>query len=535
LLNGLKRLEARHQKFYTEAVPATPSLVKALLKPETYPHSPKKVELVQTQMSFLFLTGDYVYKVKKPVNLGFLDYTTLEKRRFFCHQEIELNRRLCPDIYLEVVPIVSSQGQIRLGGKGKVIEYAVKMKQLPGERMMDRLLRLNLLTEEMVVRVAEKLAAFHDKARTSLEISIYGKLDAITINTEENFNQTKKYIDISIPSTKYHRIKAYTDNFVTTNKPLFSKRVKDGRIRDCHGDLHAAHVCISNGIYIYDCIEFNDRFRYGDVASEVAFLAMDLDRYQRADLSQVFVNAYVRLSRDKELLQLLNFYKCYRAYVRGKVESFKLDDPYISEKEAALAAAQGYFDLAYRYTRKKPLLLITAGLVGTGKTTVAEALSRSLGLIIISSDITRKKLAGISPTEHRFEQFRGGIYSEDFTRKTYDEMFAQARELLSQGQSVILDASFKKRPDRLRAKSLAEETKADFAVVECLLNEEAVRSRLKQRLKEGSVSDGRWKIFEQQRQDFDKITEFPSKNHIILDTSQPMSNIVKIVTERIFG
>jgi aminoglycoside phosphotransferase family enzyme len=328
-----------------------PALVQALLKPEIYPHNPKKVELVQTQMSFLFLTGDYVYKVKKPVDLGFLNYTTLEKRRFFCHQEIELNRRLCPDIYLEVVPIVSSQGQIRLGSEGETIEYAVKMKQLPRERMMDSLLRLNLLTEEMVVRVAEKLAGFHDKARTSPEISIYGKLDAITINTEENFNQTKKYIDISIPSTQYHRIKTYTDNFVTTNKPLFSKRVKDGRIRDCHGDLHAAHVCLSNGIYIYDCIEFNDRFRYGDVASEVAFLAMDLDRSQRADLSQAFVNAYVRLSQDKELLQLLNFYKCYRAYVRGKVESFKFDDPYVSEEEktSVLAAARRYFELAESY------------------------------------------------------------------------------------------------------------------------------------------------------------------------------------------
>jgi hypothetical protein len=217
------------------------------------------------------------------------------------------------------------------------------------------------------------------------------------------------------------------------------------------------------------------------------------------------------------------------------VESFKLDDPYISEKEAALAAAQGYFDLAYRYTKEKPLLLIMAGLVGTGKTTVAEALSRSLGLIIISSDVTRKKLAGISPTEHRFEQFRGGIYSGDFTRKTYDEMLAQARELLSQGQSVILDASFKKRPDRLQAKSLTEETKADFAVVECLLDEETAKSRLEQRLKEGSVSDGRWEIFEQQKQDFDKITEFPSENHIILDTSQPMSNIIRIVSERLFS
>ena len=306
---------------------------------------------MQTQMSFIFLTGDYVYKVKKPVDLGYLDYTTLDKRRFFCQQEIELNRRLCPEIYLEVVPIASSRGQIRLGGEGEIIEYAVKMKQLPEERMMDKLLPQDLVTEEMVGRVAEKLAAFHNKARTSPDISAYGKLDAIMINTEENFTQTEKYMSISISDTKYNRIKAYTDNFVATNKSLFNKRIMDGRIRDCHGDLHAAHVCISNGIYIYDCIEFNDRFRYGEVASEIAFLAMDLDRYQRADLSRAFVNAYVRLSRDKELLRLLNFYKCYRAYVRGKVTSFMLDDLHVSEEEktSALAAARRYFELAESY------------------------------------------------------------------------------------------------------------------------------------------------------------------------------------------
>ena len=328
-----------------------PALVQALRKPAIYPHNPQNVELVQTQMSFLFLTGDYVYKVKKPVDLGYLDYTTLEKRRFFCQQEIELNRRLCPEIYLEVVPIVSSRGQIHLGGEGEIIEYAVKMKQLPGERMMDKLLPLDLVTGEMLARVAEKLAEFHSKAATSPEISAYGKLDAIMVNTTENFTQTEKYMDISIPSQKYHRIKAYTDNFAKSNESLFNKRVEDGRIRDCHGDLHAAHVCLSDGIYIYDCIEFNDRFRYGDVASEVAFLAMDLDRFERADLSHAFVNAYVRISQDNELLQILNFYKCYRAYVRGKVASFMLDDPHISEEEkaSALAAARRYFKLAESY------------------------------------------------------------------------------------------------------------------------------------------------------------------------------------------
>jgi aminoglycoside phosphotransferase family enzyme len=328
-----------------------PALVEVLLKPETYAHHPAKVELVQTQMSFIFLAGDYVYKVKKPVDLGYLDYTTLDKRLFFCRQEVELNRRLCPEVYLEVVPVVRHNDQIRLGGEGEAIEYAVEMKKLPGDRMMDKLLAQDLVTEEMVGRVADKLAAFHAKAVTSTEISSYGSLDAIRINTDENFSQTERYIDISIPAATYHKIKSYTDNFLKSEKSLFDKRVKDGRVRDCHGDLHAAHVCISNGICIYDCIEFNDRFRYGDVASEVAFLAMDLDRFQRADLSRVFVDSYVRLSQDEELLKLLNFYKCYRAYVRGKVASFMLDDQYLPEKEKkdARTTARMYFELAGSY------------------------------------------------------------------------------------------------------------------------------------------------------------------------------------------
>ena len=513
-----------------------PVLVEALLKPEAYPHIPSQIELVQTQMSFVFLTGNFVYKVKKPVNLGYLDYSSLEKRLFFCQQELELNRRLCPDIYLKVVPVVRTGEQTRIGGEGEIIEYAVKMRQLPGDQMMDKLLPLNLVTEEMVVNIAAKLTVFHDEAQTNPEISTYGNIDTIKTNTEENFSQTEKYIDISIPSPKYHHIKKFTDNFVRTNTSLFHKRVKNGRIKDCHGDLHAAHICFSNGIHIYDCIEFNDRFRYCDVASEIAFLAMDLDRYQRADLSQTFVNAYIQLSRDEELSQLLNFYKCYRAYVRGKVESFKFDDAYISasEKEMALAAAQCYFNLAYRYTKEKPLLLIAAGLVGTGKTTLAQAVSQNLGFTVLSSDVIRKQLAGILPTEDQLEQYGDGIYSEDFSRKTYDYMFARASELLSKGQSVILDASFKERKDRIRAKNLADKAKIDFIAIECIASEETIKARLEQRLKEGSISDGRWEIFESQKQDFDKISELPAQNHMVLDTSQPMSNIIRIISERIF-
>jgi aminoglycoside phosphotransferase family enzyme len=332
-------------------VSALPPVAEALLKPETYSQRPRRIELVQTQMSFIFLTGEYVYKIKKPVNLGYLDYTTLEKRHFFCLRELKLNRRLCPDAYLAVVPVVGEAGRFCIGGQGKATEYAVKMRQLPRERMMDVLLVQGEVTREMVARVARKLVDFHQKTETSREIGAFGKLDVIRRNCDENFSQTMKYIGATISAEEHQYVRRYTDDFIDSNATLFGRRVAEGRIRDCHGDLHAAHICFADDICVYDCIEFNDRFRYSDVASEMAFLAMDLDRYQHAALSRHLVNTYVELSQDSELMNLLRFYECYRAYVRGKVESFKLDDPYIppEEKSRAVAVARDYFRLARSY------------------------------------------------------------------------------------------------------------------------------------------------------------------------------------------
>ena len=332
-------------------MPQLPEMVQALLDPKAYPEAPQGIELVQTQMSFVFLTDNYVYKVKKPVNLGYLDYTTLKRRRFFCQREIELNRRLCPDVYLDIVSITRDKSKICAGGQGKVIEYAVKMRRLPQKAMMDVLLTNNKVSPKMVERVAQKLAEFHQKAEASANIRHFGNLYTIIQNSDENFTQTEKYIDVTVSSKKYQHVKGYNARFIWKNASLFRRRIAEGKIRDCHGDLHAAHICFTDGICIYDCIEFNDRFRYCDVASEVAFLAMDLDHFGRAGLSRSFVKAYMGQSRDGELEQLLNFYKCYRAYVRGKVESFKLDDPHISDEEKAvvLAVAKSYFELAESY------------------------------------------------------------------------------------------------------------------------------------------------------------------------------------------
>ena len=333
-------------------MPKLPKMVQALLNPKAYPENPPQdIELIQTQMSFVFLTDKHVYKIKKPVNLGFLDYTTLEKRRLCCHKEVKLNQRLCPDTYLGVVPITRNRDSFSIEGQGQVVEYAVKMRHLPQKAMMDSLLANNQVSPQMVADVARKLAEFHQRAATNARINTFGTIDAIKRNTDENFNQTEKYVGVTISREAFQQIKDYTNSFITEKTPLFKKRIADGRIRDCHGDLHAAHICFDNGICIYDCIEFNDRFRYYDITGEVGFLAMDLDHYGRADLSHSFVNAYVAHSRDEDLLHVLDFYKCYRAYVRGKVESFKLDDPHISteEKERVQSIARSYFDLAASY------------------------------------------------------------------------------------------------------------------------------------------------------------------------------------------
>ncbi|MCD6567429.1 MAG: AAA family ATPase [Dehalococcoidia bacterium] len=503
----------------------------ALLEPGAYPHNPEKVELCQTQMSFVFLTGEYAYKVRKAINLGYLDYSSLEKRLFFCRREVELNRRLSPNTYLAVVPIVEEGGRFSVEGEGKAVEYAVKMKQLPRERMMDVLLSRGQVDEGMIVKVAEKLGGFHRRAETNPQIASYGRLDVIQQNNRENFSQTEKYIDVSITSERHSRLKEYTENFIKDNAGLFARRVNEGKVRDCHGDLHAAHVCFAGDIVIYDCIEFNDRFRYSDVASEVAFLAMDLDRYRRPDLSKCFVDTYVELSHDDDLLELLGFYKCYRACVRGKVESFKLDDSYIPEEEkrTILTTARRYFDLAALYSRTKPLLLMVMGLMGTGKTTVAQSLGYRFGFLVTSSDVVRKHLAGVSPAEHHFEEFHSGIYAEDFSSRTYEEMFREASDALSQGRSVILDASFSRKESRLKARELARDGGADFMVLECVLDEDEIKRRLDKRLEEESASDGRREIFQWQKDEFQPVTEFSPRQHLVIDTSPPRDELEEIL------
>jgi aminoglycoside phosphotransferase family enzyme len=324
-----------------------------MLKPEAYPQEPGKIELIQTHISFVFLTKNYVYKVKKAVNFGFLDFSTLDKRRLFCEKELELNRRLCPEIYLDVVSINKS-GTIKINGGGETVEYALKMKRLPQEKIMTVLLKEGKVDKKIIDELAGIVAQFHSKAQTSPEISQFGSLKIVKTNWDENFAQTTKYINQTIPQTEFQFIQTKINDFMEKNKALFDSRIADKRIRDCHGDLHSGNIFITDKICIFDAIEFNDRFRYSDVAADVAFLAMDLDFQQMSDLANYFIERYLEYSKDQKLTQLLPFYKCYRAYVRGKVISFRLDDPHIfrEEKSSATKEANAYFKLAAEYAKK---------------------------------------------------------------------------------------------------------------------------------------------------------------------------------------
>jgi predicted kinase len=334
-------------------------------------------------------------------------------------------------------------------------------------------------------------------------------------------------------------IRAYVDGFLTAHRDVFERRIREGRIRDGHGDLHAGSVCaMGRRLYLFDCIEFNARFRCADVAAEVAFLAMDLDHLARADLSLAFVDAYVRHSRDTELMAVLNFYKCYRAYVRGKVLSFRLDEPGLAAADAEQISreASAYFDLAWAETRPAaaPLLLITMGLPASGKTTVARALARRLGLVHLSSDVERKRLAGLRPTTHRVDPFERGLYSRAMSRRTYAALQRLAARCLRKGQSVVLDATFGQPAERAAVRQIARRSGARLVVVVCQADEAVLRARLAARAADPNrVSDARLELWPALRAAFNQPTELTDL--LTVDTTLPLQQVVDQVLALVRG
>ena len=493
-----------------------------LVKPDSFPEKPESIKIIQTHISFIFILPNFVYKVKKPVNFGFLDFSTTVKRKFYCEEEVRLNKRLSPDVYLGVVPVVKKGEGIKFGEEGEIIDYAVKMKRLPDERILKKLIEKDEAKKEDMARISRIIADFHKKAEINDEISSYGKVESIKLNTDENFEQTEDFIGITISERTYRKIKDFTNSFL--KEKIFEKRVEEGKIRDCHGDLHTEHICLSDKIYIFDCIEFNKRFRYQDTASDIAFLLMDLEYNLRPDLARAFLKSYMDFSGDRSALDVLNFYKCYRAYVRGKVEGFKLSDPFIDDKETPKKIARLYFDLAHFYTLpEKPYLIAIGGMIGTGKTTLANELGKRFEAEVISSDIVRKKLFGIKPEERVFEEFGKGIYSDDASKLTYAKMLELAGEKLKKGNWVILDASFRKNEERMKVKKLAEDSDAYFIFIECSSPLEVIKERLSKRFESQSVSDGRLEILGEIMRDYEEIKDLP---YAKIDTSKDKKEVL---------
>lgn len=510
---------------------ASSKLLAFLSDPSSYPYGPQSVQTVETHISHVFIAGDRVFKIKKPVNFGFLDFTTLEKREFFCREEVRLNRRLAEDIYLGVLPIhKDAKGSFNWEGRGEIVEYAVWMKRIPEDRMLGSLLSKNEVEPAVMERIAAKICAFHRSAATGGEINEVGGFDTIRRNHEENFEQTEPYVGITLPRREYEFIRDWALGFLRSRESLFRKRVRDHRIRECHGDLHLQHICLTDGIVIFDCIEFNKRFRYLDTAAEVAFLSMDLDFHGYGRFGKVFLDACLRESGDGELPVLLPFYQCYFAYVRGKVTGFRLEEPGLApaDRKRIEEEARRYFRLAFSYGARldRPTLIAMSGWMGTGKSLVARRLAPLLGAKIIRMDVLRKELAEISPTEHRYEKFGKGIYGEEMNRRTYEEGLRRAKALLKQGRSVILDASFRSGRDRIAAMEAASRLSVPFFMIYCFASDEVLRRRLEKREKAGTdASDGRWELLESQKRAFDPIDGIPQESLVSLDTSGKIEEI----------
>ncbi len=332
-----------------------PGFVAALQQPQIFNHPVSEVELIQTHISFVTLAGDFVYKWKKDVNFGFLDFSTLAKRKKYCQQELLLNRRLCPDLYLGLVALCQVGDELKLVDEadieGDVVEYGIKMARMDQSRLMSNLLAEDKVTRADLDRVVEKLVPFYELAETGEELNQFGSAEGVGLNVHENFEQTESFVGGEALSREtFEVIKDYSLKLLA-QKEIFDRRIEAGKVRDCHGDLYSANICLADDIQIFDCIEFNERFRYSDVAADIGFLAMDLDFHGKRDLADYFVQRYVEVSADEGILEVINFYKIYRAYVRAKIALFTSADPNVPENvvKGCVETAAKYFQLALSY------------------------------------------------------------------------------------------------------------------------------------------------------------------------------------------
>jgi len=508
--------------------------IEFLKKSKSYPHEPESVTHVQTHISNVFIAPPYVYKLKKPVDFGFLDYSSLEKRRHYCEEEVELNRRLCSEIYLGVFCIIETETGLKIERDNSphenadVVEYAVKMKKLDERYFLHTYIDENTLTNRHLDRVADKLTDFYRGQSPDESVTEHGKRSKIRVNTDENFSQTESFIGETISREAFDAISYFTNEYLETNAELFRSRVEERRIVDGHGDLHLEHIHVSpGGVCIYDCIEFSERLRYGDQAVDLAFLAMDLDYNDRWSESRYFMEQMAQKLNDPDLVTIIDFYKCYRAYVKGKVKSMKSAEEEVDEADRTSAAktASVYFNLSLRYALigSRPLVIICMGRIGTGKSTLASHLGNTLGVEVFSSDRIRKEIAGLPLNERPPAEVRKKLYSPDMSRQTYRTLTDHAIQNFQDGKSVILDATFSQLAGRRELMDKLESLGADYLFIEARASDNVVKSRLKDRENKEIVTDARLEDFEMLTDSFEEPNEIDSHHLKGVDTGSDLT------------
>ncbi len=495
-----------------------PAFVRRMLEPSFYPHATRPpIRLIQTHISHVLLTGDYAYKVKKPVNLGFVDFSTPQLRRHFCHEELRLNRRGAPDVYLDVVEIHQNKTDFSLD-TGTVIDFAVKMHQLPEDGMFIRMIENGALDLGLVDELARRIADYHAQAPAVPPDSDFGRPEQIRRVMEDNYEQTRRFIGGPQTREQFDQTRAFTESWFHRSAELFQTRRINGFVRECHGDLHLANICIWNGqIVLFDCIEFNESFRCIDVIQDAAFTAMDLQANSHADLSTQFINQYVERTGDWEALALLPLYLCRHAYVRGKINALLAAEP-VEEpvRQSALQAASRYFRLASTYAQpQQGQLILVMGVSGSGKSTLASQLARQTGAFHVRSDAVRKHLAGI-PLDHPAPD---SAYDAATTALTYQRLTDLGISLASRGSSVILDATYLRHSQRHSVMKASESAGVPLHIVLCTAPPDVLHQRLASRT--GDVSDAGPDLLASQLRNLEDFDESERSRLVRIDTASP--------------
>jgi hypothetical protein len=461
------------------------AMIRGLLRPDVYSHETDSIRLVETHCAWVILTGQYVYKIKKPVNFGFLDYSTLEKRHFYCEEEVRLNRRFAPDIYLNVVTITGTPACPQPGGDGEVLDYAVRMRQFPDNGLLSQLAARHALDATHIDQLVHTVSDFHSNASRATAADSFGDPARIHHWARENYQHIQPLLTAADNPETVEQLRQWCEDEYAGLTGLLQARRVSGAIRECHGDLHLGNITLIDGrVTPFDCIEFNPELRWIDVFSEIAFLLMDLDDVGQAQYANRFLNGYLQATGDYAGLGVLRYYLVYRAMVRAKVAVLRRQQ---TEKGSgdyhhATAELRQYLDLALGYiTRDRTVMVITYGLSGSGKSTVARDLCEHSGMIQLRSDVERKRLAGLSATDTSRSGTGTGLYTADRTTNTYQHLGTLAKTVLAAGYSVVVDATFLKREHRDHFRALAAATGTPFQILECVADNSELERRIQSR------------------------------------------------------